>query len=59
MPTNLHKYLAIIPITIEDLSGEIAVEQIPSIVKEEIVRNIDHHADQMVVIPDVESEETK
>jgi len=55
-PSQTHKFLAIIPMNIEDLSGEVPEDELKNVVYQEIVNNIDQHKDQIVVIRDIDEQ---
>jgi len=60
-PSQTHRFLAIIPINIEDLSGEVSEDELKNVVYQEIANNIEQHKDQIHIIRDIDeqSEETE
>lgn len=50
MSHKSHRYAVIIPITIDDLSGDLTVEEIKSVVAQEIMNNIEQHGQNMVIL---------
>lgn len=55
-PTQTHKFLAIIPMEIEDLSGEVSENELINVVYQEVVNNIDYHKDNISVIRDIDEQ---
>jgi len=55
-PTKVHKFLAIIPMEIEDLSGEVPEDELKNVVYQEVVGNIDYHKDNISVIRDIDEQ---
>lgn len=49
-PSQTHKFIVIIPINIDDLSGLVLDEELHNVVYQEIVNNIDQHKDQIVIM---------
>jgi len=55
-PSQTHKFLAIIPMEIEDLSGEVSEDELKNVVYQEVIGNIDYHKENISVIRDIDEQ---
>lgn len=49
-PSETHQFIAIIPMNIEDLSGNVSEDELKNVVYQEVVNNIEQHKDQIYIM---------